>query len=150
MISDRLKSLRESTGMSARKFAESIGMKYTTYYGYETGAREPGSEFLTQIADYFEVTTDYILCRTNDPNQEVGVQLTDAEKEAIKKYRALDERGKEIVSTVLEIEYRHVTQNHIVQFAARGGGLQSVETNASDADIAAALDELEDDISDNL
>lgn len=44
MICDRIRALREKTGMSARKFAEEMGMKYTTYYGYETGSREPGSD----------------------------------------------------------------------------------------------------------
>ena len=43
MIWSRIKELRESTGMSARKFADQLGIKYTTYYGYETGSREPGS-----------------------------------------------------------------------------------------------------------
>lgn len=61
MISDRIRGLRESTGMSAKKFAETIGIKYTTYYGYETGAREPGSDFIVKFADYFGITTDYIL-----------------------------------------------------------------------------------------
>lgn len=61
MINDRIRELRESTGMSARKFAETMGIKYTTYYGYETGAREPGSDFIVKFADYFGVTTDYIL-----------------------------------------------------------------------------------------
>lgn len=61
MISKRIRELRESTGMSARKFSEEIGIKYTTYYGYETGAREPGSDFIVKFADYFNVSTDYIL-----------------------------------------------------------------------------------------
>lgn len=61
MIWSRIKELRESTGMSARKFSEEIGIKYTTYYGYETGSREPGSDFIVKFAAYFGVTTDYIL-----------------------------------------------------------------------------------------
>lgn len=61
MISGRIRELRESTGMSARKFAEIIGIKYTTYYDYESGAREPGTDFITKIANYFHVSTDYIL-----------------------------------------------------------------------------------------
>lgn len=61
MVSDRIRKLRESTGMSARKFATAMNIKYTTYYGYETGTREPGSEFIVRIAEYFNVSTDYIL-----------------------------------------------------------------------------------------
>mgnify|MGYP001853104964 CR=1 FL=1 len=58
---ERIRELRESTGLSARKFAEELGIKYTTYYGYETGTREPGSEFIANFAKRFGVTTDYIL-----------------------------------------------------------------------------------------
>ena len=61
MICDRIRALREKTGMSARKFAEEMGMKYTTYYGYETGSREPGSDSIVALAKYYNVTTDYIL-----------------------------------------------------------------------------------------
>lgn len=61
VLFERIRELRESTGMSARKFAEELGIKYTTYYGYETGTREPGSEFIANFAKRFGVTTDYIL-----------------------------------------------------------------------------------------
>lgn len=61
MIHDKIRELREKTGMSARKFADKFGLKYTTYYGYETGAREPGSEFLIKFSQYFNVTVDYLL-----------------------------------------------------------------------------------------
>ena len=46
MIGDKLKEIRERTGMNKKEFAEYIGVKYTTYNGYETGAREPASDFL--------------------------------------------------------------------------------------------------------
>ena len=61
VLFERIRELRESTGMSARKFAEELGIKYTTYYGYETGTREPGSEFVANFTKRFGVTTDYIL-----------------------------------------------------------------------------------------
>lgn len=61
MICDRIKAAREKTGMSARKFAETIGLKYTTYYGYETGAREPGADTLALLVKHLNVSSDYIL-----------------------------------------------------------------------------------------
>lgn len=67
MIFDRIKELREQTGMSARKFAEIIGIKYTTYYGYESGTREPGSQTVTKICNYFGCTADYLLGLSDDP-----------------------------------------------------------------------------------
>ena len=67
LIFDRIKELREQTGMSARKFAEIIGIKYTTYYGYENGTREPGSQTVTKICNYFGCTADYLLGLSDDP-----------------------------------------------------------------------------------
>ena len=67
LIFDRIKELREQTGMSARKFAEIIGIKYTTYYGYESGTREPGSQTVTKICNYFGCTADYLLGLSDDP-----------------------------------------------------------------------------------
>lgn len=99
MISGRIRELRESTGMSARKFAEIIGIKYTTYYGYESGAREPGSDFITKIANYFHVSTDYIL----------GIK--EKEKPADKsgwpaKYELLSDRDRALVDEMIERLYK--------------------------------------------
>ena len=61
MISERLKEIREKTGMNKKEFADYIGLKYTTYNNYETGAREPASDFLILISTKFDVSIDYIL-----------------------------------------------------------------------------------------
>ena len=55
MIKDKLKEIRENIGMNKKEFANCIGIKYTTYNGYETGAREPDSDFLILIAQKFDV-----------------------------------------------------------------------------------------------
>lgn len=65
---DRIKKLRESTGMSARKFAETIDMKYTTYYGYENGVSEPNSAVLVKLCGYFGCTADYLLGLVDEPS----------------------------------------------------------------------------------
>ena len=65
---DRIKKLRESTGMSARKFAETIDMKYTTYYGYEYGVSEPNSAVLVKLCGYFGCTADYLLGLVDEPS----------------------------------------------------------------------------------
>ncbi len=91
MICDRIRALREGTGKSARKFAEEIGIKYTTYYGYETGSREPGSDTLVALAKYYNVTTDYILGIEKTP---VPAEADTGEKvDAMEVYRALIAMG---------------------------------------------------------
>lgn len=100
MLFERIRELRESTGLSARKFAEELGIKYTTYYGYETGTREPGSEFIANFARRFGVSTDYILGLEQKKSPEPA--LTDPEGsvtrdqlvEALQTMGFLDENGQ--------------------------------------------------------
>lgn len=61
MTTERLKKIRESLNMNMREFSNFLGVKYTTYVGYENGSREPGSDFLTMVAIKCNTTTDYIL-----------------------------------------------------------------------------------------
>lgn len=98
MICDRIRALREKTGMSARKFAEEMGMKYTTYYGYETGSREPGSDSIVALAKYYNVTTDYILGIEKSPapaEADTGDKRLDG---IIENYHQLNEEGKDALA----------------------------------------------------
>lgn len=61
LFCDKLKELRESVGMNKKQFAEHIGVKYTTYNNYETGVREPKSDFLILIGTRFDISIDYLL-----------------------------------------------------------------------------------------
>lgn len=62
---DRLRELRDEAGKTMRQTAEEIGIPYTTYVSYEKGAREPNSEMLVKIAEYYCTTVDYLLGRSN-------------------------------------------------------------------------------------
>lgn len=64
MFDDRLKKLRLETGLNMKQTAEKLGIPYTTYVGYEKNEREPNSEILDLIANYFNCTIDYLLGRT--------------------------------------------------------------------------------------
>lgn len=63
----RLRQLRESSGLNQKDFATSIGIKYTTYNGYETGKHKPNSDVLVMIADKYGVTVDYLLGKNVKP-----------------------------------------------------------------------------------
>ena len=67
-LSSRLKSLRENRGIAQKFVAEKIGIKANTLSGYENGARQPDPETLKKLADFYEVTTDYLLGRSDTPS----------------------------------------------------------------------------------
>lgn len=58
-----IKELREAKGLNMREAAQLLGLPYTTYVNYEKGLREPTSETLIQIADFFETSIDYLVGR---------------------------------------------------------------------------------------
>lgn len=64
-----LKILRKSMKMTQKDFAASLGIGYTTYNGYETGAREPKSDFWIAVAQKYNVTIDYLMGYTNSPHE---------------------------------------------------------------------------------
>ena len=64
----RLKEIRKSKGISQLKLAMDLNMNQNTISRYETGEREPGLAELKKIADYFDISIDYLLERTDNPN----------------------------------------------------------------------------------
>lgn len=63
----RLKEIRKSKGISQLKLAMDLNTSQNTISRYETGEREPGINELIKIADYFDISVDYLLERTNNP-----------------------------------------------------------------------------------
>ena len=63
----RLKELRKAKGLSQLRLATELNTTQNTISRYETGEREPGIEELIKIADYFHVSVDYLIGRTNNP-----------------------------------------------------------------------------------
>lgn len=60
-----LKELREENKLSQKQFANKFGVAQSTVGGWESGAREPSFERLIKLADYFQVSTDYLLGTTD-------------------------------------------------------------------------------------
>ena len=61
----RLKELRKKKGISQLRLATDLNTTQNTISRYETGEREPGIDELIKIADYFNVSVDYLIGRTN-------------------------------------------------------------------------------------
>ena len=70
----RLKECREKRKDVDSKWtqlyvAEKIGVARVTYTGYENGTKQPPLDTINKLADFFEVTTDYLLGRSDDPRK---------------------------------------------------------------------------------
>ena len=63
MIVQTIRDLRKLKKMSQSELAKVVGVSQTTVTAWETGKAEPSSSAISSLADYFDVTTDYLLGR---------------------------------------------------------------------------------------
>lgn len=97
-FSFRLKELRVGRKLNQQEVADNLGIARTTYASYEQGKREPDHETLVKIADFFDVSIDFLLrgedhyrdkARELRKHNDVrfaavdGREFTDSEKEEI-------------------------------------------------------------------
>ena len=61
----RIRDLREDHDKTQTEIAEMLGTSQTMYARYERGASELPIRHLIKLADYYDVSTDYILCRSD-------------------------------------------------------------------------------------
>lgn len=67
LFAQRLLQLRKQAGLSQKELGEVIGVSNKAICTMETGTRETTFEKLTLLAEYFHVSTDYLLGVTDDP-----------------------------------------------------------------------------------
>jgi len=68
-----LRELRKARGLSMKELGNYIGLSESTISLYETGKRQPDYATLNRLADYFGVTTDYLLGRDDKKEPVTGI-----------------------------------------------------------------------------
>ncbi|ADQ06108.1 transcriptional regulator, XRE family [Caldicellulosiruptor hydrothermalis 108] len=64
-MKNRIRELRLERGLSQEELGKVLNVSGRTIGHYENGSREPTPEALNKLADFFGVTIDYLLCRTD-------------------------------------------------------------------------------------
>lgn len=86
---EKIKELAKKRGIPLAKLEESLG--YSTNYFYTLKTKTPNSDRLQEIADYFNVSTDYLLGRTDNPaiasDDNTNKYLGPAETELVAAFR---------------------------------------------------------------
>lgn len=68
MFPERLKNLRKEANLTQKNISDHFNIKQPTYAQWEQGKRQPSSETLDKFAKFFNVSTDYLLGKTNIKN----------------------------------------------------------------------------------
>lgn len=101
MYYQRLKDLREDKDLKQQDIGDILGISQQQYHLYESGKREMPFHLIIQLADFYNVSLDYIADRTTDQKSiyapelfSENPQLSSEENSIINKYRMLDEKSK--------------------------------------------------------
>lgn len=70
---NRIPELRAEKGISMRDAARMLGMPYTTYVNYEKGTREPNSETLIALANFYETSVDYLIGKSSSRTGKITI-----------------------------------------------------------------------------
>lgn len=104
MIGDTLKRLRTKKGLTSEELCSKIGIKGGSYRNYERNDRKPDYDTLVKLADFYNVSIDYLLGRPDakppeEPLDEFARKehLKSLEKVFMKKYLALTEEQRDKV-----------------------------------------------------
>lgn len=72
---ERLKFLRKERNLTIEELAKNLGSAKSTISRYENGLREPKKDFLELLCNYFDVSTDYLLGKTDKRNIETKKEI---------------------------------------------------------------------------
>lgn len=127
---DILKELRRSKNLSAQQVADGCDMSLGVYKKYESGERGVGTPALLKLADFYGVTTDYLLGRPDakppsDPVEEFidKVQMKEQEQIILKKWLALNEKQRRVVFDFM-VDIVHEYESASVQSNAQSQSKQ--------------------------
>ncbi|MBO8158131.1 helix-turn-helix transcriptional regulator [Thermosyntropha sp.] len=80
MLGERLRQLRKENDLTRENLAQMLDVTPSIITFYENGARSPSLKVLLSLADYFEVSLDYLTGRSNNPKINQPEAITEAEK----------------------------------------------------------------------
>lgn len=134
---NRLAELRKEKNLSMKETAVRLHLPYTTYVSYEKGDREPNSEVLIKLADFYNTTVDFIL-GVSKSTQNNDLKLSNHEKKLVVSYREHPEMQLS-VDRLLGIEEEKV---HIIPIAARNGNNKPLKLTDSELEARKNLPDL--------
>lgn len=100
-----LRELRKKRKLKQSTVAQSLGITVQTYSNYELGQREPPFATLLKLADYFNVTVDYLLGRDPDITKlfALNLEFPETYRETITEFINLSVSGKKAICYAIHI-----------------------------------------------
>lgn len=112
---EKLNDLRKKAGLSQKELAEKLGVAQASINYWEKGQRTPSIDMVMLIAEYFNVSVDYLVTDkvlnkpitvTIDLDKECAATFDEVEQKLLTEFNVLNNRGKqEAIQRVSELKY---------------------------------------------
>ena len=124
-LTERLKNLRNTKKLTQKQVAEYFSLNIRTYSRYESGEIEPPISSISKLADYFEVSIDYLVGRSDNPGVEYLTRTKFVERlealrieksisqKAVAEYLGIPERAYQLY----EYDKREPSQDDLIKLA---------------------------------
>jgi transcriptional regulator with XRE-family HTH domain len=98
-----LKRLREENHLTQEELANNLGLKRYNISDWEQGRTQPDIDSIKKLADYFQVSTDYLLGKSdirniNNENEDYRIAFDDIGKD----YAELEDSEKDMIKTMIK------------------------------------------------
>jgi transcriptional regulator with XRE-family HTH domain len=113
-LGEKIKSLRKVKDISQEKLAEILGVHITNIGRYETNKQLPSAENIRKLAEYFEVTADYLLF--DNPTSITTTKIKD--KELMSLFEKIEEMPNEEVAAIKMLLDAMVSKYQIKQMVS--------------------------------
>lgn len=125
-MKEQLQQLRKSRGLTQDDLAEILDISLSSYQKYERDAISPSYETLCKIADFYHVTTDYLLGREPATDPFDMLQLPEDQKSVIERYASFPDDVRAIILDAIKelaeaAKKRQKLDTTTAYTAARGG-----------------------------
>lgn len=143
-LHENLKKIREERKLTKKEVCESTGISERAYLTYEFGEREPKISVIEKLADFYGVTTDYLLGReTGEPETldklEREFNMSALEKEILDNYLSLPKDMRSDLMEFLQKSVKKVMEkSESVQSNAQPKENQIKKTDVYDSELAIA------------
>ena len=101
----RLRTLRKEKGLSQQQLAQTLGISQQSVNKYENHNVEPDIGMLSQMADLFDTTVDYLIGRSDERvphGRGVPPELTMSEADLLTRYRQLEPKQAQMVNLLVQ------------------------------------------------
>ena len=103
-LANRMRELRKSAGLTQDEIAKHLNIERQTYCNYENENRTPPLEIILLLADFYKISTDYLLRENKQAAPCAFYSLSAAEEAYLKSFRSLSAQNQKEVLQFMQFK----------------------------------------------